>query len=126
MGVDEPEFVELANQIEELEQKLFTHPLHKVSEKCPSSPFLLLLTFGSVFWFSHLSNATITLLPSILIVCCLHYVAVQSQDVHQISSFQKKAEVNHEIQQLKSKMRDSQVLLSWCLIPALDLLASYS
>ncbi|XP_057765888.1 DExH-box ATP-dependent RNA helicase DExH10-like [Salvia miltiorrhiza] len=61
MGVDEPEFVELASQIEELEQKLFTHPLHK------------------------------------------------SQDVHQISSFQRKAEVNHEIQQLKSKMRDSQL-----------------
>ncbi|KAH6779236.1 RNA helicase [Perilla frutescens var. hirtella] len=61
MGVDEPEFVELANQIEELEQKLFTNPLHK------------------------------------------------SQDVQQISSFQRKAEVNHEIQQLKSKMRDSQL-----------------
>ncbi|KAH6818438.1 RNA helicase [Perilla frutescens var. frutescens] len=61
MGVDEPEFVELANQIEELEQKLFTNPLH------------------------------------------------ESQDVQQISSFQRKAEVNHEIQQLKSKMRDSQL-----------------
>ncbi|KAH6817310.1 RNA helicase [Perilla frutescens var. frutescens] len=61
MGVDEPEFVELANQMEELEQKLFTNPLHK------------------------------------------------SQDVQQISSFQRKAEVNHEIQQLKSKMRDSQL-----------------
>lgn len=61
MGVDEPEFVELASQIEELEQKLFAHPLHK------------------------------------------------SQDAHQISSFQRKAEVNHEIQQLKSKMRDSQL-----------------
>lgn len=43
---------------------------------------------------------------------------LQSQDVNQIKSFQRKAEVNHEIQLLKSKMRDSQVCLSWmlCLI----------
>ncbi|KAL2250954.1 DExH-box ATP-dependent RNA helicase DExH10 isoform X2 [Sesamum indicum] len=61
MGINDLEFVELANQIEELEQKLFSHPLHK------------------------------------------------SQDEHQIRSFQRKAEVNHEIQQLKSKMRDSQL-----------------
>ncbi|KAK4396662.1 DExH-box ATP-dependent RNA helicase DExH10 [Sesamum angolense] len=61
MGINDPEFVELANQIEDLEQKLFCHPLHK------------------------------------------------SQDEHQIRSFQRKAEVNHEIQQLKSKMRDSQL-----------------
>ncbi|KAL0308332.1 UNVERIFIED_CONTAM: DExH-box ATP-dependent RNA helicase DExH10 [Sesamum radiatum] len=61
MGINDPEFVELANQIEDLEQKLFSHPLHK------------------------------------------------SQDEHQIRSFQRKAEVNHEIQQLKSKMRDSQL-----------------
>ncbi|XP_041999586.1 DExH-box ATP-dependent RNA helicase DExH10-like [Salvia splendens] len=61
MGIEDREFVELASQIEELEQKLFTHPLHKL------------------------------------------------QDVHQISRFQRKAEVNHEIQQLKSKMRDSQL-----------------
>ncbi|KAL1531271.1 Helix-loop-helix protein 2 [Salvia divinorum] len=61
MGVEEREFVELASQMEELEQRLFTYPLR------------------------------------------------ESQDVHQISSFQRKAEVNHEIQQLKSKMRDSQL-----------------
>uniref|UniRef100_A0A5B6ZSD7 RNA helicase n=1 Tax=Davidia involucrata TaxID=16924 RepID=A0A5B6ZSD7_DAVIN len=61
MGIEDPEFVELVNQIEELEQKLFAHPLHK------------------------------------------------SQDEHQIRCFQRKAEVNHEIQQLKSKMRDSQL-----------------
>lgn len=61
MGIEDPEFVELVNQIEELEQKLFSHALHK------------------------------------------------SQDVHQIKCFQRKAEVNHEIQQLKSKMRDSQL-----------------
>ncbi|KAG6428501.1 hypothetical protein SASPL_112753 [Salvia splendens] len=61
MGVEEPEFVELASKIDELEHKLFIHPLHK------------------------------------------------SQDLHQISSFQRKAEVSHEIQQLKSKMRDSQL-----------------
>lgn len=61
MGIEDPEFVELVNQIEELEQKLFAHPLHK------------------------------------------------SQDENQIRSFQRKAEVNHEIQQLKTKMRDSQL-----------------
>ncbi|KAK6147476.1 hypothetical protein DH2020_018388 [Rehmannia glutinosa] len=33
MGIDEPEFVELANQIEELEQKLFSHPLHKSQDE---------------------------------------------------------------------------------------------
>lgn len=38
-----------------------------------------------------------------------HLTFLQSQDEHQIRSFQRKAEVNHEIQQLKSKMRDSQV-----------------
>lgn len=32
MGIEDPEFVELANQIEELEQKMFSHPLHKVCE----------------------------------------------------------------------------------------------
>lgn len=42
----------------------------------------------------------------------LHNVE-QSQDEHQLKSFQKKAEVNHEIQQLKSKMRESQVKLLW-------------
>ncbi|XAR63771.1 RNA helicase [Bertholletia excelsa] len=61
MGIDDAEIVELVNQIEELEQKLFAHPLHK------------------------------------------------SQDENQIRSFQRKAEVNHEIQQLKSKMRESQI-----------------
>ncbi|KAK9269473.1 hypothetical protein L1049_001248 [Liquidambar formosana] len=61
MGIEDPEFIELVNQIEELEQKLFAHPLHK------------------------------------------------SQDEHQLRCFQRKAEVNHEIQQLKSKMRDSQL-----------------
>lgn len=40
----------------------------------------------------------------------------QSQDEHQLKSFQKKAEVNHEIQQLKSKMRDSQVKLLYGMI----------
>ncbi|KAA8535861.1 hypothetical protein F0562_030819 [Nyssa sinensis] len=61
MGIEDPEFVELVSQTEELEQKLFAHPLHK------------------------------------------------SQDEHQIKCFQRKAEVNHEIQQLKLKMRDSQL-----------------
>ncbi|KAL6560103.1 Helix-loop-helix protein 2 [Orobanche hederae] len=61
MGIEDPELVELADQIEELEQKLFSHPLHK------------------------------------------------SQDELQITSFQRKAEVNHQIQQLKSKRRESQL-----------------
>lgn len=48
MGIDDPEFVELANQIEELEQKLFSHPLHKVHAKeflSRSFGFTLLLCF---------------------------------------------------------------------------------
>ncbi|CAK9170681.1 unnamed protein product [Ilex paraguariensis] len=61
MGIEDPEFVELVNQIEKLEQKLLAHPLHKSQDEC------------------------------------------------QIRCFQRKAEVNHEIQQLKSKMRDSQL-----------------
>ncbi|XP_077215010.1 DExH-box ATP-dependent RNA helicase DExH10-like [Tasmannia lanceolata] len=62
MGIEDPEFVELVNQIEELEQKLFAHPLHK-----------------------------------------------SFQNEQQFKCFQRKAELNHEIQQLKSKMRDSQL-----------------
>ncbi|KAB2599973.1 superkiller viralicidic activity 2-like 2 [Pyrus ussuriensis x Pyrus communis] len=61
MGIEDPEIVELVNQIEDLEQKLYAHPLHK------------------------------------------------SQDANQIKCFQRKAEVDHEIQQLKSKMRESQL-----------------
>ncbi|KAL9431481.1 hypothetical protein AB3S75_026631 [Citrus x aurantiifolia] len=61
MKIEDPEVVDLVNQIEELEHKLFAHPMNK------------------------------------------------SQDENQIRCFQRKAEVNHEIQQLKSKMRDSQI-----------------
>nr|XP_043623960.1 DExH-box ATP-dependent RNA helicase DExH10 [Erigeron canadensis] len=61
MGIEEPEFVNLVNQIEKLGQELLSHPLHK------------------------------------------------SQDENQIQCFKRKAEVNHEIQQLKTKMRDSQL-----------------
>ncbi|KAL9227154.1 hypothetical protein vseg_002881 [Gypsophila vaccaria] len=61
MGIEEKEIVELIGQMEELEQKLASHPVHK------------------------------------------------SQDVHNVKAFQRKAEVNHEIQQLKSKMRESQL-----------------
>uniref|UniRef100_A0A803LZ11 RNA helicase n=1 Tax=Chenopodium quinoa TaxID=63459 RepID=A0A803LZ11_CHEQI len=61
MGIDDKEIVELVSQIEELEQKLFSHPMHK------------------------------------------------SQDDHQVKCFQRKAEVNYEIQLLKSKMRESQL-----------------
>ncbi|XP_076898325.1 DExH-box ATP-dependent RNA helicase DExH10-like [Bidens hawaiensis] len=61
MGIEEPEFVDLVNQIEKLEQQLLSHPLNK------------------------------------------------TQDENQIECFKRKAEVNHEIQQLKTKMRDSQL-----------------
>ncbi|KAI3814768.1 hypothetical protein L1987_14412 [Smallanthus sonchifolius] len=61
MGIEDPEFVDLVNQIEKLEQQLLSHPLNK------------------------------------------------SQDENQIKSFKRKAEVNHEIQQLKTKIRDSQL-----------------
>ncbi|TKY60772.1 HUA ENHANCER 2 [Spatholobus suberectus] len=61
MDVRDSEIVELVNQIEEFEKKLFAHPMHK------------------------------------------------HQDVDQIKCFERKAEVNHEIQQLKTKMRDSQL-----------------
>ncbi|XP_023546254.1 DExH-box ATP-dependent RNA helicase DExH10 [Cucurbita pepo subsp. pepo] len=61
MSIEDPEIVELVKQIEELERKLYSHPLHK------------------------------------------------SHEVDQIKCFQRKAEVNHEIQILKTKMRDSQL-----------------
>ncbi|XP_065880793.1 DExH-box ATP-dependent RNA helicase DExH10 [Euphorbia lathyris] len=61
MKIEDREIVDLVNQIEELERKLYAHPLHKC------------------------------------------------QDANQIRNFQRKAEVNHEIQQLKSKMRESQL-----------------
>lgn len=61
MSIEDPEIVELVKQIEELERKLYAHPLHK------------------------------------------------SHEVDQIKCFQRKAEVNHEIQILKTKMRDSQL-----------------
>ncbi|KAK2385318.1 Helix-loop-helix protein 2 [Trifolium repens] len=61
MDVRDSEIVELVNQIEELEQKLFDHPMHKI------------------------------------------------QNLDQIKCFERKAEANHEIQQLKAKMRDSQL-----------------
>ncbi|KAL2538551.1 Superkiller viralicidic activity 2-like 2 [Forsythia ovata] len=32
MGIEDPEVVELVNQIEDLEQKLFSHPMHKSQE----------------------------------------------------------------------------------------------
>ncbi|ESW32214.1 hypothetical protein PHAVU_002G303000 [Phaseolus vulgaris] len=61
MDVRDSEIVEVVNQIEEIEKKMFAHPMHK------------------------------------------------HQDVDQIKCFERKAEVNHEIQQLKTKMRDSQL-----------------
>ncbi|XP_065000088.1 DExH-box ATP-dependent RNA helicase DExH10 isoform X1 [Musa acuminata AAA Group] len=62
MGIKDPEFVNLVNQIEEIEQKIFAHPLHK-----------------------------------------------SGQSEQQFKWYQRKAEVNHEIQHIKSKMRDSQL-----------------
>lgn len=62
MGIKDPELVDLVHQIEELEQKLHAHPVHK-----------------------------------------------SGQNEQQFQWYQRKAEVNHEIQQLKSKMRESQL-----------------
>uniref|UniRef100_A0A0E0IYU7 Helicase ATP-binding domain-containing protein n=1 Tax=Oryza nivara TaxID=4536 RepID=A0A0E0IYU7_ORYNI len=62
MGLQEPELVELVHKLDDLEQKLCSHPLHK-----------------------------------------------SDQSEQQLSWYQRKAELNHEIQMLKSKMRDSQL-----------------
>nr|XP_029121629.1 DExH-box ATP-dependent RNA helicase DExH10 isoform X2 [Elaeis guineensis] len=62
MGIKDPELVDLVRQVEEVEQKLYSHPLHK-----------------------------------------------SGQSEQQFQWYQRKAEVNHEIQQLKSKMRESQL-----------------
>ncbi|XP_038985720.1 DExH-box ATP-dependent RNA helicase DExH10 isoform X2 [Phoenix dactylifera] len=62
IGIKDPELVDLVHQVEELEQKLYSHPLHK-----------------------------------------------SGQSEQQFQWYQRKAEVNHEIQQLKSKMRESQL-----------------
>ncbi|KAL6595402.1 hypothetical protein ACP70R_047742 [Stipagrostis hirtigluma subsp. patula] len=62
MGIQEPELVDLVHKLEDLEQKLCSHPLHK-----------------------------------------------SDQSEQQLSWYQRKAELNHEIQQLRSKMRDSQL-----------------
>ena len=93
MNIEEKEIVDLVNQIEELEQKLFSHPVHKVC---------LLETLCCPLI---LNICALDLSPSSLLI----NHALQSQDVHQVKCFQRKAEVNHEIQQLKSKMRESQV-----------------
>ncbi|KAG0464168.1 hypothetical protein HPP92_020237 [Vanilla planifolia] len=62
MGIKDPEVTELVQKLDELEQKLVSHPLHK-----------------------------------------------SGQTEQQYKGFQRKAQVNHEIQLLKSKMRDSQL-----------------
>ncbi|KAH7674653.1 RNA helicase protein [Dioscorea alata] len=62
MGIDDPEFISLMDEIEDVERKLLAHPLHK-----------------------------------------------SGQSEQQFKWFQSKADMNHEIQQLKSKMRDSQL-----------------
>ncbi len=55
MGIEDPEIVELVNQIEELERKLYAHPLHKV---CLFFRMNSLLFFCFVKFFK--------------VVCCLH------------------------------------------------------
>lgn len=39
MGIEDPEFVDMMSQIEELEKKLFAHPLHKVLQNTNDNPF---------------------------------------------------------------------------------------
>ncbi|KAG2556192.1 hypothetical protein PVAP13_8NG067600 [Panicum virgatum] len=62
MGIQEPELVDLVHKLEELEQKLCSHRLHK-----------------------------------------------SGQSEQELSWYQRKADLNTEIQNLKSKMRDSQI-----------------
>ncbi|KAF3325604.1 superkiller viralicidic activity 2-like 2 isoform X1 [Carex littledalei] len=62
MGIKDEEVVDLVHQLEDLDKKLCSHPLHKVG-----------------------------------------------QSEQQLSSYKRKAELNHEIQQVKSRMRDSQL-----------------
>lgn len=104
MGIKDPEIVELVNQIEELERKLHAHPLHKVYRIVLNNSHILL------FHERFEGNMLLTFFFAIRSLLNHFTVQMQSQDVHQMKCFQRKAEVNHEIQQLKSKMRDSQVL----------------
>ncbi|VAH93943.1 unnamed protein product [Triticum turgidum subsp. durum] len=92
MGIEEPELVDLVHKLEDLEQKLCSHPLHKVC---------LIVTFQlrnaqSCFYLMHL-------------FFFLLFLCQSDQSEQQLSWYQRKAELNHEIQQLKSKMRDSQL-----------------
>uniref|UniRef100_A0A0D6QTS0 Helicase C-terminal domain-containing protein n=1 Tax=Araucaria cunninghamii TaxID=56994 RepID=A0A0D6QTS0_ARACU len=60
MGIDDPDFVNLVREVEEVEQKLLAHPMHK-----------------------------------------------SEHDEHHFRSYQRKAELNNETQQLRMKMRES-------------------
>ncbi|KAJ4754730.1 ATP-dependent RNA helicase [Rhynchospora pubera] len=62
MGIKDQEVVDLVRQLEDLDSKLCSHPLHKVG-----------------------------------------------QSEQQLTSYKRKAELNHEIQQVKSRMRESQL-----------------
>lgn len=104
MGIKDPEIVALVNQIEELERKLHAHPLHKVYPIVLNNSHILL------FHRSFEGSMLLTFFFAIRSLLNHFTVQMQSQDVHQMKCFQRKAVVNHEIQQLKSKMRDSQVL----------------
>lgn len=66
------------------------------------------------WWDIKSINHGLLTVTAFAIFCCIH--VRQSQNEHQLKCFQRKAEVNHEIQQLKSKMRDSQVNLLCCLL----------
>ncbi|KAH9305965.1 hypothetical protein KI387_010369 [Taxus chinensis] len=62
MGINDPDFIKIVREVEEVEQKLLAHPTHK-----------------------------------------------SGQDENHYRSFQRKAEINNEAQQLRLKMRDSQL-----------------
>ncbi|KAF9617870.1 hypothetical protein IFM89_039089 [Coptis chinensis] len=93
MGIEDPELVELVNQIEELEKELFAHPLHTIT---PHGPI------ESIFFYVVLANKIIFIVQSAVL-------SRHGSSTEQIKCFQRKAEVNREIQLLKSKMRDSQL-----------------
>jgi len=92
MGIQDPEIVDLVQKIEELESKLFAHPLHKVG---------ILGSIASPVDSGHIAHHLIM----------IFFIVQSGQTEQQFKWFQRKAEVNHEIQQLKSKMRDSQVMM---------------
>lgn len=45
MGIQDPEIVELVNQIEALEERLYAHPLHKVCHIYLKTSYFLQIKF---------------------------------------------------------------------------------